>query len=182
MKRLDTKIQGLVLVEPARFGDERGFFMETWQKERYDSAGINAGFVQDNLSKSRYGVLRGLHLQNPYGQDKLISVIQGEVFDVAVDVRVGSPTFGQAETVVLTDKNRLQFYIPPGFAHGFVVTSESALFMYKCTETYHPETELTVKWNDPTINIPWPIQDVQLSEKDAQGLSLQELEPSLPRY
>lgn len=167
MKVTQTKLPGVVVVEPDVYGDKRGFFLETWSRKRYAEAGLPTNFVQDNMSFSTQGILRGLHLQHPYGQGKLVHVIQGEVFDVAVDVRVGSPTFGQWDGVLLSGENRKQIYIPPGFAHGFCVTGESALFAYKCTELYHRETELGVSWNDPDIGIQWPIETPSLSEKDA---------------
>ena len=167
MKVSPTKLRGVFVVEPDVFADQRGFFLETWSHKRYSEAGLPQTFVQDNLSRSTKGILRGLHLQHPYGQGKLVQVVAGEVFDVAVDVRVGSPTFGQWEGITLTGENHRQIYIPPGFAHGFCVLSEEALFSYKCTEAYHRETELGVIWNDPAIGIDWPIDDPILSTKDA---------------
>lgn len=166
MKVETTKIPGLVIIEPRVFGDTRGFFKETYATQRYAEAGIAAPFVQDNLSKSSRGVLRGLHLQHPHGQGKLVQVLLGEVFDVAVDVRRGSPTFGQWVGVTLSAENHRQFYIPPGFAHGFCVTSETALFSYKCTDGYHPECEHGVLWNDPEVGIEWPVAEPSLSDKD----------------
>ncbi len=139
MHVIDTPLPGVRIIEPKVFGDSRGFFMETWQQARYAEAGLPERFVQDNLSYSQRGVLRGLHFQNPNGQGKLVYVLQGEVFDVAVDVRLGSPTFGQSVSVLLSADNKRQFYVPPGFAHGFCVTSETALFTYKCTELYAPK-------------------------------------------
>jgi dTDP-4-dehydrorhamnose 3,5-epimerase len=164
MRTIETDIPGVVIIEPRVFGDARGFFMESWNQARY--------FVQDNLSFSRRGVLRGLHFQNPNGQGKLVYVLQGEVFDVAVDIRRGSPTFGKSVSVVLSSDNKRQFYIPPGFAHGFVVTSETALFAYKCTTLYSPKDEGSVLWNDPDLGIDWPIADPELSDKDRVGLRL----------
>ncbi len=146
--------------------------METWNAQRYREFGLDQAFVQDNLSRSRRGVLRGLHFQKPDPQGKLVYVLEGEVFDVAVDIRRGSPTFGQWEEHTLSADNKLQFYIPAGFAHGFCVTSETALFAYKCTELYHPASEGCVAWNDPDLNIPWPIEQPELSTKDAKGINL----------
>lgn len=166
MKVEQTSIPGVVVIEPRVFGDARGFFKETWSAERYAEAGVPKTFVQDNISKSSRGVLRGLHLQHPHGQGKLVQALLGEVFDVAVDVRVGSPTFGQWVGVTLSAENHKQFYIPPGFAHGFCVTSETALFSYKCTDGYHPECELGVLWNDAAVGIEWPVTDPSLSDKD----------------
>jgi len=178
-----TSIPGVVIIEPKVFGDARGFFKETYSAPRYAEAGITEAFVQDNLSKSSRGVLRGLHLQHPHGQGKLVQVVLGEVFDVAVDVRRGSPTFGQWVGVSLSAENHRQFYIPPGFAHGFCVTSETALFSYKCTDGYHPECELGVIWNDPDVGIQWPIADPSLSAKDEVYPKLADIEAeSLPVY
>lgn len=172
MQVIDTPIAGVRIVEPKVFGDTRGFFMETWNQARYAEAGLPERFVQDNLSFSRRGVLRGLHFQNPNGQGKLVYVLQGEVFDVAVDIRLGSPTFGQSVSAVLSSENRRQFYIPPGFAHGFCVTSETALFAYKCTELYDPKAEGSILWNDPALGIDWPIAEPELSAKDTAGIAL----------
>lgn len=183
MKIIETKLPGAVILEPAVFGDARGFFMESWNSARYREAGLPANFVQDNLSFSTKGVLRGLHFQNPNPQGKLVSVLQGEVFDVAVDIRDGSPTFGQWVGVRLSADNKRQFYIPEGFAHGFIVTSESALFFYKCTNYYHPETEGSVLWNDPEVGIDWPVDTPDLSDKDRIATPLREIPVSfLPRY
>ena len=183
MKVGDGKLDGLRVIEPSVFGDDRGFFMETYSRDRYADAGLPEVFVQDNLSKSQRGILRGLHIQHPKGQGKLCSVLQGEVFDVAVDLRVGSPTFGQWEGYTLSEENKRQLYIPPGFGHGFCVTAESALFSYKCSEFYHPQNEFSVLWNDATIGIEWPIDDPVVSEKDAVGLTFAEIpEERLPRY
>lgn len=173
MNIIPTKIDGLLIIEPKVFGDSRGYFMETWQASRYAAAGIPP-MVQDNLSCSRRGTLRGLHFQEPHVQGKLVYVIQGSVFDVAVDIRKGSPTFGQWEAIDLTADNKRQFYVPPGFAHGFCVTSETALFAYKCTDYYHPECEKTIQWNDPALAIPWPVKDTIVSEKDAKGTGWKE--------
>ncbi|MEM6989803.1 MAG: dTDP-4-dehydrorhamnose 3,5-epimerase [Myxococcota bacterium] len=177
MKVTQARLPGMVIIEPDVYGDERGFFLETWSQKRYAEAGLPKSFVQDNMSFSSAGILRGLHLQHPYGQGKLVHVIAGEVFDVAVDVRVGSPTFGQWDGVVLSADNRKQIYIPPGFAHGFCVIGESALFAYKCTELYRRETELGIIWNDPDIGIEWPTQAPVLSGKDAAFPRLSEISP-----
>jgi len=174
---LRTELPGVLVVEPQVFGDERGFFMESFNGRRYREAGLPERFVQDNLSLSRRGVLRGLHFQHPRGQGKLVSVLRGEVFDVAVDVRRGSPTFGRWVGLSLSEENRRQLYIPPGFAHGFVVLSEAALFFYKCTEYYAPECERTVLWSDPEIGIGWPVEEPVLSEKDRKAPALREMPP-----
>lgn len=175
MKVERTKLQGVVIIEPDVFADPRGFFLETWALQRYSDAGLPQVYVQDNLSRSDRGIVRGLHLQHPFGQGKLVQVMFGEVFDVAVDVRVGSPTFGQWVGTTLSGSNHRQVYIPPGFAHGFCVTSEQALFSYKCTEAYHRESELGVAWDDPGLGIEWPVSDPQLSAKDAQFPRLAEI-------
>ena len=172
MQIKETNLLEVRLIEPRVFGDERGFFMETWNAARYADIGLPERFVQDNLSFSRRGVLRGLHFQNPNAQGKLVYVLQGEVFDVAVDIRLGSPTFGQVATAVLSSENKRQFYIPPGFAHGFCVTSETALFAYKCTEFYDPKAEASILWNDPALGIEWPVDSPELSAKDAAALTL----------
>jgi dTDP-4-dehydrorhamnose 3,5-epimerase len=180
---VETGLPGALIFEPKVFGDERGFFMETWNEERYREAGLSAGFVQDNLSLSQKGVLRGLHFQNPDQQGKLVYVLQGEVFDVAVDIRVGSPTFGEWVGTALSSENRRQFYIPEGFAHGFLVTGETALFAYKCTALYNARAEATILWNDPELGIRWPTDEPILSEKDRDAPSLAELSAErLPRY
>ena len=184
MKVTETKLAGAVVVEPKVFGDERGFFMETWNQSRYEEVGLPTRFVQDNLSFSVRGVLRGLHFQNPDQQGKLVQVLQGEVFDVAVDIRAGSPTFGEWEGVVLSSENKRQFYVPEGFAHGFLVTGDSALFSYKCTAKYNPSAEGFVLWNDPEIGIEWPLEaSPVLSEKDQVARPLREIPVGqLPRY
>lgn len=179
----ETELPGVLLIQPKAFGDERGYFLETWSAERYRSQGLGAAFVQDNLSKSRRGTLRGLHLQHPFGQGKLVYVVLGEVFDVAVDVRVGSPTFGRWFAATLSEANKRQLYVPPGYAHGFCVTSEEAIFAYKCTEAYRPETEVTIAHDDPALGIPWPVTEPTLSKKDLAGLPLAAVAPErLPRY
>ena len=184
MKLIETKIPGAIVLEPKVFGDERGFFMETWHKARYEEAGLPARFVQDNLSFSQRGVLRGLHFQNPDQQGKLVQVLQGEVFDVAVDIRVGSPTFGEWEAVFLSSENKRQFYVPEGCAHGFLVTGDEALFAYKCTAKYNPTAEGYVLWNDPEIAIEWPIEvPPTLSDKDQAAQPLSEIPAEqLPQY
>jgi len=175
MKVTRCDIPGLLIIEPKVFGDVRGFFLETWNEQRYRDAGLDARFVQDNLSFSRRGTLRGLHFQNPNSQGKLLSVIEGEVFDVAVDLRRSSPTFGRWHGLNLSAENRLQFFVPAGFAHGFAVLSETALFAYKCTELYSPKDEMTLLWNDPTVGVRWPVNEPVLSEKDRRGSRLCDL-------
>jgi len=183
MKVEPAGIPGLLIIEPNVFGDERGFFMESYSRDRYQEAGLPAEFVQDNLSLSARGILRGLHLQHPNDQGKLCSVLEGEVFDVAVDVRVGSPTFGRWEGVRLSAVNKRQFYVPPGFAHGFCVLSERALFSYKCTTFYSAPSELGVAWDDPDLAIDWPIDGPQLSAKDAENPRLKDIPAGdLPPY
>ena len=183
MNVVETDLPGVLILEPKVFGDERGFFMETWNATRYEELGLPARFVQDNLSYSARGVLRGLHFQNPQPQGKLVSVLRGEVFDVAVDIRVGSPTFGEWTGVTLSAENKRQFYVPPDFAHGFLVTSEDALFFYKCTDYYAPSAEGIVLWNDPDIGIEWPTDSPTLSGRDGEAPPLREIpEGSLPRY
>ena len=167
MNVIQTKIKDLVIIEPKVFGDDRGFFYETFQSARYKDAGINENFVQDNRSRSTQGVLRGLHFQKTKPQGKLVTVTQGEVFDVAVDLRPNSETFGQHEAVILTGKNKLQFYVPPGFAHGFCVLSDTADFQYKCTDYYDPSDEGGLLWNDIDLKIKWPLTRPLLSDKDA---------------
>ena len=177
MNVLTCDIAGLLILEPQVFGDARGFFLETYNERRYREAGLDAAFVQDNLSFSRRGILRGLHFQNPNPQGKLLQVWQGEVFDVAVDVRRSSPTFGKWHGLVLSAENKRQFYIPPGFAHGFLVTSETALFHYKCTELYSPKDEMAIRWDVPAIGIEWPMKDPLLSERDNKALLLSDAPP-----
>ena len=168
MNVVKTKLIDCVIIEPKIFGDERGFFIETFQAERYaELAGITLPFVQDNYSRSSKGVLRGLHFQKTKPQGKLVRVVKGEVFDVAVDIRQESPTFGQWESVILSEENKTQFWVPPGFAHGFIVLSNTADFEYKCTDYYDPYDEGSILWNDPDLDIPWPIVSPILSNKDA---------------
>jgi dTDP-4-dehydrorhamnose 3,5-epimerase len=175
MKIHPTEIAGPLIIEPDVFGDARGFFLETWNQTRYSAAGVPAQFVQDNLSFSRRGTLRGLHFQNPHPQGKLVYVLQGEVFDVAVDLRIDSPTFGRWVGVTLSAENKRQFWVPAGFAHGFCVTSETALFAYKCTAAYNPQTDRGLRWNDPQLAIAWPVEDPMLSAKDQQAPLLAEI-------
>ncbi len=182
MKVIETAIPGVLIIEPKIFGDARGFFLETFQAGRYADAGIAQPFVQDNLSRSVRGTLRGLHFQHPKAQGKLVTVLRGAVRDVAVDVRVGSPTFGRHVLVDLDDDNRRQFFVPRGFAHGFVVRSESADFFYKCDALYSPTDEKVLRWNDPALGIDWDINAPILSPRDQQGRTLAELAAELPRF
>ena len=180
MNVIETRLPGVVIIEPKVFGDERGFFLESFQKERYaDLAGITLDFVQDNHSRSSQGVLRGLHFQINRPQGKLVRVVSGEVYDVAVDINPESPTYGQYEGVLLSDKNHRQFWVPPGYAHGFVVVSEVADFEYKCTDFYDPNDEGALIWNDPDVNIDWPVDNPQLSAKDSTAPTLAELKEQL---
>jgi dTDP-4-dehydrorhamnose 3,5-epimerase len=177
MQFISTSIPDIILINPKVFGDERGFFLESYQAQRFAEAGITANFVQDNHSGSRQGILRGLHYQIRKAQGKLVRVIAGEVFDVAVDIRQSSPTFGKWEAVRLSAENKLQIWVPPGFAHGFYVLSEWAEVIYKSSDYYAPEWERCIIWNDPDIGIDWPIMNGKtpiLSSKDAQGKSLTE--------
>lgn len=174
-KFIQTKIEGVYIIEPKIYGDNRGYFMETYKKADFDEAGLNYDFVQDNQSKSKAGVLRGLHCQKTFPQAKLVRCIEGEVFDVCVDLRKGSSTYGKWEGVVLSAEKGNQFMIPRGFAHGFVVLSNTATFCYKCDEVYHPEDEGGIMWNDPEINIDWHYDgEPLLSEKDKKHPSLKE--------
>ncbi|MDI3469979.1 MAG: dTDP-4-dehydrorhamnose 3,5-epimerase [Pseudolabrys sp.] len=181
MNIIETPIPGVMIVEPKIFGDTRGFFFELFRADRYSERGISEPFIQDNISRSSAGVLRGLHLQNPRSQGKLVTVLRGRVLDVAVDVRTGSPTFGKHVAVELNDDNRRQFWIPRGFAHGFLVLSETADFFYKCDEAYSPADEITIRWNDPTIGIPWGIEKPSLSTRDANAPFLADVR-GLPKY
>ena len=174
MKVATCDIPGLLIIEPKVFGDARGFFLETWNQRRYREAGLSADFVQDNISFSRRGTLRGLHFQNQNPQGKLLQVLQGEVFDVALDIRRSSATFGKWHGLVLSAENKRQFYIPSGFAHGFAVLSDTALFHYKCTEFYSPRDEMAICWDDPDVGIEWPLKEPVLSERDAKGLRLRD--------
>lgn len=179
----NTKLPGVLLIKPDIFGDSRGYFLESWNRRRYAEAGLDRDFVQDNLSLSKQGILRGLHFQQPGPQGKLVQVLKGEVYDVAVDIRVGSPTFGQWVGVTLSEDNHLQFYVPEGFAHGFCVTSEMALFSYKCTTFYNPSAEFSLRWDDPDLAIDWPCKEPLLSAKDQAGLFLKDFAPhQLPHW
>lgn len=176
MKVSHSKLKGCVIIEPSIFGDERGFFLETFQVERYEQeAGIDLPFVQDNHSRSARGVLRGLHFQQTKPQGKLVRVVRGEVYDVAVDIRRGSATFGEWEGVTLSEDNKKQFWVPPGFAHGFIVLSDTADFEYKCTDYYDPNDEGCILWSDPDLDIPWPIANPVLSTKDESAKRLVDL-------
>ena len=177
MKVHETGIAGLLEIEPLIFGDERGYFYETYNLEKFKDAGIVEEFVQDNQSKSSAGVLRGLHFQNPpYAQGKLVRVIHGSVLDVAVDIRKGSPTYGQYHKVVLSGDNKKMFWIPPGFAHGFATLEDDTIFAYKCTGFYNKESEGSVRWNDPDLNIDWGVDNPSLSEKDREAPLLSSLD------
>lgn len=174
MKFVETPLKDVYLLEPRVFGDQRGFFMETWNKEVFHKAGFDLDFVQDNHSRSPRGILRGLHFQMEHTQGKLVRVTSGEVFDVAVDLRQSSPTLGKWFGVNLSAENQRMLWVPPGFAHGFYVTSDYADFIYKCTEVYHPASEQALAWDDPTVGIEWPMvagETPQLSGKDEEGLS-----------
>jgi dTDP-4-dehydrorhamnose 3,5-epimerase len=176
-----TDLPGVLLIEPDVHRDERGFFLETYQQSRYAAGGVDESFVQDNHSRSGRGTLRGLHAQLKRPQGKLVRVIEGEVFDVAVDIRRGSPHFGRYFGTLLSAENFLQLYVPPGFAHGFCVTSEVAQFEYKCSDFYDPQDEITISWNDAEIGIPWPVKAPQLSAKDAAAPRLAEVR-ALPSF
>lgn len=176
---IETKIRDLYIVEPKVFGDDRGYFMESYNKEAFDEAGLTMTFVQDNESRSKKGVLRGLHFQTKHTQGKLVRVTDGAVYDVAVDLRKGSPTYGMWEGILLTAENKKQFYVPEGFAHGFLVVSDYATFNYKCTDFYAPDYDGGVLWNDPEIGIEWPLEgidEILLSEKDKNQKTLKELD------
>lgn len=177
MKLIETDIEGLLVIEPYVFSDERGFLFEAWNDSAFREAGLDLTFVQDNHSRSRKGVLRGLHFQNPVSQGKLVRVINGAVFDVAVDLREGSSTFGKWAGVELSAENKCMLWVPDGFAHGFLTLSENADFLYKCTAPYSPEFEYTLAWDDPAIGIDWPIVglDPIISAKDSRGLTLAEV-------
>ncbi len=175
MKVIETQLAGVLIIEPKVFGDHRGFFLETFQVERYRDVGINLPFVQDNHSRSQRGVLRGLHFQRTRPQGKLVSVSRGAVYDVAVDINPDSPTCGQYVGVELSDENHRQLWVPPGYAHGFCVLSEVADFQYKCTDLYFPADEGGLLWSDPDVNIPWPLDAPQLSTKDQANPTLRQL-------
>jgi dTDP-4-dehydrorhamnose 3,5-epimerase len=178
VKVIETALAGVRIIEPAVFGDERGFFLETFQVERYRTlVDIRLPFVQDNHSRSTRGVLRGLHAQKRHPQGKLVRVARGEVYDVVADIRPDSPTYGRWEAVVLSDTNARQLWIPPGYAHGFLVLSEVADFEYKCTDYYNPDDEIGVVWNDPDLGIPWPVSEPTVSAKDRGLPTLEQLGP-----
>lgn len=187
MKIIETHLPGVIVIEPKVFGDKRGFFLETYRHDSLKQAGIDVTFVQDNHSRSSQGVLRGLHYQLTQTQGKLVRVTSGAVFDVAVDVRHGSPTFGQWYGTLIDEESMRMLYVPPGYAHGFVVLSETADFLYKCTDYYHPESEQGIAWDDPDIGIDWPIAqltaDIALSDKDKKNVKLKDqTAEKLPDY
>ncbi len=182
MKVVPTSLPGVLLIEPQVHRDARGFFLETYHAARYAEAGVPPTFVQDNHSRSGRGVLRGLHAQRTRPQGKLMRVIRGEIWDVAVDIRQGSPRFGWHVGERLSAENFRQLYVPPGFAHGFVVLSEQAEVEYKCTDFYDPGDEFAIAWNDPELAIPWPVESPELSAKDASAPSLADVRDQLPRY
>jgi dTDP-4-dehydrorhamnose 3,5-epimerase len=184
VKIQETSLPGVLLIEPAVFGDNRGYFQETWNRQKFEAQGLHLDFVQDNLSFSGRGILRGLHFQNPNTQGKLVQALVGEVFDVAVDIRRGSPNFGQWFGARLSAGNHRMMYVPEGFAHGFCVLSETALFAYKCTDSYNPKAEFSLRWDDPDIGIAWPLGDVPtLSAKDQNAVSLKDFpQDQLPVY
>ncbi len=177
MNIITTSLKGVLIIEPRVFKDSRGFFMETYNQNKYQKSGINRRFVQDNLSYSLRDTLRGLHFQIKHPQAKLVQVITGEIFDVAVDIRKGSPTFGKWTGVILSDQNKRQLFIPEGFAHGFCVLSETAHFLYKCSDFYAPDDEGGIIWSDPDIGIAWPVKNPVISEKDKRYQRLCELLP-----
>ena len=182
MKFFETKLKGVVIVEPAVFEDPRGYFLETYHAGRYADGGIRGPFVQDNFSHSVRGTLRGLHYQLKHAQGKLVMALTGRIFDVAVDIRKGAPTFGQWVGVELSGDNKRQLYVPPGFAHGFCVLSETADVLYKCTDVYSPKDERGIIWNDPTVAIAWPVADPLLSRKDGSYQLLRDMDKELPAY
>ena len=182
MKIIETAIPGVLIIEPKMFGDARGFFLETFQVDRYTASGIAQTFVQDNLSRSVKDTLRGLHFQQPRPQGKLVTVLRGAARDVAVDIRIGSPTFGKHVTVDLDEDNRRQFWVPRGFAHGFVVRSDSADFFYKCDALYSPADEQVLRWDDPVLGIDWGVEAPLLSPRDRDGKTLAQLAGLLPRF
>jgi dTDP-4-dehydrorhamnose 3,5-epimerase len=182
MNVIATTIPEVLIIESKLLGDSRGFFTELYQADRYAASGIKRPFVQDNLSRSGKGILRGLHFQNPKPQGKLVTVLHGSVLDVAVDVRVGSPTFAQHVMVELNDENRRQMWIPRGFAHGFIVQSETADFFYKCDEFYSPANEVVLRWNDSQLGIDWGCSAPVLSKRDSEGQYLQQLNGELPIF
>jgi len=183
MKITSTKLPGVLIIQPRVFADQRGFFMETYHLKKYAEKGLDLSFVQDNLSYSTIGTLRGLHYQYPNAQGKLVQAIKGEIFDVAVDIRCGSPTFGKWTGAYLSDENKRQIFIPEGFAHGFCVISDTASVVYKCTDFYAPESEKGIIWSDSDIGIEWPVKEPLLSPKDSQYPCLKDIPPdNLPDY
>jgi len=183
LNRIETSLPGICLLQPKVFADPRGFFLETYHREKFAALGITAAFVQDNHSRSTRGVLRGLHYQLRHPQAKLCRVIEGQVLDVAVDIRRGSPTFGKSASAVLSAQNHTQIFIPAGFAHGFVVLSETVQFLYKCSDFYDPSDEHGILWNDPALSIPWGVTDPILSDRDRKNLPLAQVPPELlPRF
>ena len=174
MNIIETAIPGVLIIEPRVFGDARGFFMETWNAAAFADAGLDLAFVQDNHSRSQKGVLRGLHFQNPGPQGKLVRVVKGAVFDVAVDLRAASPTFGKWVGVELSAENKRMFWVPEGFAHGFLTLEDDTDFLYKCTAPYAPQSEFTLAWDDPAVGIDWPLDGLNpiISDKDARGVAL----------
>lgn len=183
MKVIETALAGALILEPQVFGDARGFFYESYNKAKWIEAGIDVAFVQSNVSRSARGVLRGLHYQWPHPQGKLVSVLEGEVYDVAVDIRRGSPTFGQSVGVMLTADNHRHFWVPEGFAHGFCVLSEFATFTYQCTALYDPKADAGIRWNDAALGIDWPLSEPLLSDKDRKTPLLEDVPPErLPVY
>lgn len=178
MELIPTELEGLLIVEPRVFGDDRGFFLESWNRNTFAQLGLNLDFVQDNHSRSARGVLRGLHYQQPNPQGKLVRVVNGRAWDVAVDLRAGSPTYGRWFGLELSVQNKRMFWVPPGFAHGFVSLEDGTDFLYKCTAFYDPANEHSLMWNDPAVGIEWPLEDIepQLSAKDKVGKFLQEVE------
>jgi dTDP-4-dehydrorhamnose 3,5-epimerase len=180
VKFTETRVPGVILIEPQVHGDKRGFFMETYRADVFKAHGIDQTFVQDNHSRSARGVLRGLHYQEPYPQGKLVRCVRGELFDVAVDVRRGSPAFGKWYGTTLSEENKAMLWVPPGFAHGFCALTDDAELVYKTTEIYHPETDHSILWNDPEIGIEWPIAEPSLSAKDAAAPLLRDAE--LPSF
>jgi dTDP-4-dehydrorhamnose 3,5-epimerase len=181
MNIIRTDLPEVIIIEPKMFGDQRGFFLDTYQFPRYVEHGVSRPFVQDNMSRSVYGVLRGLHLQNPLTQGKLVTALRGKVLDVAVDVRIGSPNFGRHVAVELSEVNKRQLWVPRGFAHGFVVLSETADFFYKCDDLYSPKDEVSIRWDDPAIGIDWGVEEPSLSAKDADAPLLTDVK-NLPVY
>ncbi len=182
MRVKPAQLADVLIVEPQSFEDDRGFFFESWNRQRYAAAGIDVDFVQDNHARSVKGVLRGLHAQHPHDQGKLVRALNGEIFDVAVDIRKGSPAFGKWVGIELSATNRRQFFVPPGFAHGYCVLSTEADVEYKCTDYYSPDDEITIAWNDPDIGIEWPLTNPIVSSKDIDAQTLKDLAHRLPQY